>query len=55
MLKVILAGALMGLSFSVLAQTDSSQYFLQKGVEEKAKGNQGQNTEGRDQGDPLWA
>jgi tetratricopeptide (TPR) repeat protein len=38
MLKVILAGAAMGISFSLFAQSDSSTYFLQKGIEEKVKG-----------------
>ena len=38
MQKIILTAAIVGLSTIAFAQTDSSQYFLQKGIEEKGKG-----------------
>src|SRR4051812_25342960 len=38
MYKLFLAAALVGLSTTVFAQTDSSAYFLQKGIEEKTRG-----------------
>ena len=38
MLRVIITSAVLSISTLVLAQTDSSTYFLQKGLEEKAKG-----------------
>lgn len=38
MIKVILTGAVLGISTFIFAQTDSSTYFLQKGIEEKGKG-----------------
>ncbi|MGZ3838356.1 MAG: tetratricopeptide repeat protein [Flavisolibacter sp.] len=36
--KVILTGVVLSLSISLSAQSDSSSYYLQKGIEEKAKG-----------------
>lgn len=38
MIKVILTSAVLGMSTFIFAQTDSSTYFLQKGIEEKGKG-----------------
>jgi len=38
MIKVILTSAAIGLSTMLFAQSDSSSYFLQKGIEEKGKG-----------------
>jgi tetratricopeptide (TPR) repeat protein len=38
MIKVILTSAVLSMSTFVFAQTDSSTYFLQKGIEEKGKG-----------------
>src|ERR1043165_7180821 len=38
MLKIILASTAVAISVSLFAQSDSSNFYLQKGLDEKAKG-----------------